>query len=442
MLGPVRTLEQIIELTRSTAGGDFAFVLTRKGRLVTHRAPRDMPEIGRARLVRAARPLIGSTRVIEVTVPREELVPYGGAAPVDVYVGVIAEQAILCVVMATWADKLRVASAMEAAMEDIEPLLKRGLAAGRRTPDLVPAKGSPYLEPPEAPGREVSLPEIQIGEAALGRESMVAVRRDHSVPDIAVTQAALGRESMAAVRQELGRSVSAPEIAVTEGVLGRESLAEVGRELGWTAPVPAGPRPATPLPRSLLPRSPLPRSPLPRPPAAGGSLPSISVTEGVLGRESLAAVGRDVVQRASAPSISVTEGALGRESMVAIDRELGMSASAPDIVVGEAALGRESLAAIDLDGKPKPTSSPEHIRVSLASMPVLELEEEEEEPQRMTLPWVELPADTKRTLDAARLGRGLAPPKVTVKVEAADENVIDAARTEVAGGRRRVPNKR
>jgi hypothetical protein len=374
--------------------------------------------------------------VIEVTLPREELVPYGGAAPVDVYLGVIAEQAILCMVMASWADKLRAASAMEAAMESIEPLLKRGLPAARRTPDLAPAKGSPYLEPLDGAPRELSLPDIQVGEAALGRESMVAVRRDRSLPDIAVTQGALGRESLAAVRQELGRSSSAPEIAVTEGALGRESLAEVGRELGWKAPAPPAARPMTAFAR--LPRSPMPRSPLARSPA--GSLPSISVTEGALGRESLAAVGRDAIRTSSAPEIAVTEGMLGRESLVAIDRELGMSGSAPDIVVGEAALGRDSMAAIDLDGKPKPTSSPEHIRVSLASMPVLELEEEEE-PQRLTLPWVELPADTKRTLDAARLGRGLGPPKVTVKVESADENVIDAARTEVAGGRRRAPQR-
>src|SRR6185369_7607009 len=94
----VATLDPVVERVRAHAGADFAFVLTRKGRLVTHAAPREMPEIGRVRLVRAARPISGTDEVLEVTMPRQDLVPYGGAAPVDVYVAVAAEQAIICVV--------------------------------------------------------------------------------------------------------------------------------------------------------------------------------------------------------------------------------------------------------------------------------------------------------------------------------------------------------
>ena len=339
----MRTVEQIVEQIRTTAGGDFAFVLTRKGRLVTYRAPRDMPEEGRNRLVRAARPVLGTDRIVELTVPREELVPYGGAAPVDVYLGVAAEQAIVCVVMATWADKLRVASAIAAGLTAIEPLLKRGLPAMRRPGDVGPAKGSPFV------GDKRTMP--------------------------------------------------------PPGML-------------------AGPNPL-PLP--------LPLPPLPRP----SSTPSIHVGEAELGRLSMIAVHHDTEASPSSPEITYGSAELGRQSMVAVRRELLGSSSAPEIVVtGEATLGRESLAAIDQEVKPRPTSSPEAIRVELVSLPESELllyEGGARPPttSRATVPWVELPTDTKRAADAATLGRNLAPPKVTLKLEEADESVLEAAHAEV-----------
>jgi hypothetical protein len=332
----VRTVEQIVEQIRAASGADFAFVLTRKGRLVTYRAPRDMPEMGRNRLVRAARPIVGTDRVLELTVAREELVPYGGAAPVDVYLGVAAEQAIVCVVMATWADKLHVAPAIAAGLKAIEPLLRRGLpAAGRKAADVGPAKGSPW----------------------------VGDRRNNPT----------------------------------------------------TMPPP---------PRALAPIAPLPRP---------DSLPEIHVGEVELGRLSMAAIRHDVEGSTSSPEITFGEGELGRHSMVAVRRELLGTASAPEIVVlGEAALGRESMAAIDQDGKPRPTSSPDAIRVELVSLPDDLPEAERRATARLTVPWVELPGDTKRAADAATLGRKLAPPKVTLKLEEADEIVIDATRAEMS----------
>jgi hypothetical protein len=342
----VRTVEQIVEQIRAGCGADFAFVLTRKGRLVTYRAPRDMPELGRNRLVRAARPIVGTDRIIELTLAREELVPYGGAAPVDVYLGVAAEQAIVCVVMATWADKLRVAPELGAGLRTIEPLLRRGLpSAGRKGADVGPAKGSPW----------------------------VGDRRSHPT--------------------SMPPAPSAPTRVV-----------------------------APPAPR------------LPRP----ESFPEIHVGEAQLGRLSMAAIRHDVAGSASSPEITFGEGELGRQSMVAVRRELLGTASAPDIVVtGEATLGRESLAAIDLDGKPRPASSPEAIRVELVTMPddLPEAENavaERRATERLTVPWVELPGDTKRAADAAVIGRKIAPPKVTVKLEEADEGVIDATRAEMA----------
>ncbi|MFT3772048.1 MAG: hypothetical protein QM820_42115 [Minicystis sp.] len=428
----MRTVEQIVEQIRAAAGGDFAFVLTRKGRLVTHRAPRDMPEEGRTRLVRAARPLVGTDRVIEVTVPREELVPFGGAAPVDVYIGVVAEQAIVCVVMASWADKLRVTPAIEAGMRAIGPLLRRGLPTARRsTADVEPAKGSPYVPErspsvpppadsapfvdlrasliPEVP-RAASLPDITLGEAALGRESLVAVRREAaaggSAPEITIGEAALGRASLAAIGREGMLAGSLPEISIGEAPLGRESLVAIGRE-GM----------------------------------AGGSAPEITVSEARLGRETLVAIGREGMAGGSLPEITVSEAPLGRESLAAIRREAGPSA--PEITLGQAPLGRESLAAIEQERgpRPRPASSPEGIRVELVSGPDIEVAEGDRltlpwaEPPaapapagRATLPWVEPPADAKRASDAARLGRKLAPPKVTIKLEEADAAVLEVAK--------------
>jgi hypothetical protein len=362
----VRNVEQIVEQIRVAAGADFAFVLTRKGRLVTHRAPREMPEVGRARLVRAAKPLSGTDRMIELTLPREELVPYGGAAPVDVYVGVVAEQAIVCVVVATWAEKIRVAPALEAGMVAIEPLLRRGLPNGRRSlPDAEPARGSPFV--PERAGRSVppeSGPLVDLRPSLI--PEVPRMPRLPSQPDIALGEAPLGRASMVAIRRDAVASASSPDIVVSEAPLGRESMV---------------------------------------------------------------AIRGDLLFSASSPEITVSEGTLGRESMVAIRGDLLSSGSSPEITVTEGTLGRESMVAIDAEDKPRPSSSPDAIRVELVSLTEVDLAEG----GRMTLPWVEPPADTKRAADAAVLGRKLAQPRVTIKIEEVDPRELEAGRTRKAG---------
>jgi hypothetical protein len=135
------------------------------------------------------------------------------------------------------------------------------------------------------------------------------------------------------------------------------------------------------------------------------------VTEAPLGRESLAAIAAFT----SAPEITVSEAPLGRESMVAIRAESGARLSLPEITVGEASLGRESLVAVELETRPG--STPEAIRVDLASMPDIEVTETGD---RLTMPWAEPAPDAKRAADAARLGRKLAPPKVMIKLDDAD----------------------
>jgi hypothetical protein len=335
----VRTVEQIVEQIRSFAGADFAFVLTRKGRLVTYRAPRDMSEQGRSRLVRAAKPLLGTDRIAVITVPREDLVPFGGAAPVDVYVGVAADQAIVCVVMATWADKIRVGPALAEGIKAIEPLLRRGVPSSRRTGDVGPAKGSPFV------GDRRSVPPPVF--------SRVPLIRAASTPEIHVGEAEIGRASAATIRHATAATPSSPEITFGE-----------------------------------------------------------------------------------------TE--LGRQSMIAVRRDIHATSSMPEIVVtGEATVGRETMAAIDLDSKPRRTSTPESIRVELVSVAESELRPTEDArpsgDSRTTVPWVEMPADTKRAADAELLARKVAPPKVTLRLEDADDAVLEAAHAEVAGGQ---PGKR
>ncbi|HVY44407.1 MAG TPA: hypothetical protein VHB21_00955, partial [Minicystis sp.] len=73
---PRSKLDDIVDGIRARAGADFAFVLTRRGRLITVDAPREMPESGRMRLVRAARPLVGTSQTLQVSLARQELVPY------------------------------------------------------------------------------------------------------------------------------------------------------------------------------------------------------------------------------------------------------------------------------------------------------------------------------------------------------------------------------
>ncbi|WP_437572241.1 hypothetical protein [Sorangium sp. So ce542] len=321
-------LDEISDRTYVAAGADFAFVITRRGRLVTRRAPRDMSEEGRRRIVEAALGLGGQGRLGHVELPREDLVPYGGAAPIDVYFGV-ADEAILCVVMPTWADRQGVWPALEHGLRAIDEAAaaasrpahkghrrtrsrprgeappasaRRPVAEVREPPPSTravaavcepppssarraapPSPPSPPVRrsavaglvllanggPPRSLARPVmlrdapsppetapaaSLPELRIGEAALGREGHAAVARElggalSSAPEIRVGMASVGHETLAAIEAELQqppRAGSMPEALRFELVsISRESLLEIAaEEARQTA---AGPRPSAPL---------------------------------------------------------------------------------------------------------------------------------------------------------------------------------------------------
>ena len=356
------TFELVVEQVRAVAGADFAFVLTRRGRLVTRDAPRDMPESGRDTIVAAARPL-GRGVVGEMTVPRQELVPYGGAAPIDVHFGVAADQAILCVVMSSWVGKAMVSQALKDGVAKIEAVI-----------------------------------------AASGREPM---RRRKSQMPPAMGKSTAGLVTAAGATTHAARSLErAPVIQRA---------------------------PSRPPPRGR-----------------GGSLPEITVGTTELGRESLAALDREVhegqIRPPSSPLITVGEATLGWESLAAIDGELRgkYRGSAPVITLAEGALGRESLAAIERDDDERPsgvrlaqrppaTSMPDTVHIELENLDELDIRlTPNPDSPRLTHPWVELPEDTKRALDAESLGRKLSPPKLTLKLEDADTDVFEAARLDPA----------
>jgi hypothetical protein len=127
--------------------------------------------------------------------------------------------------------------------------------------------------------------------------------------------------------------------------------------------------------------------------------------------------------RDSTPEITIGETPLGRASLLALQTELGTGPSSPEIVVGTAELGRDSLAAIHAEDRPVMTSSPDLIRVELASLPDVN----SRAVGRTTMPWVELPEDTKRAADAAWSARKQSPPQVTVKFEDTEVPLNDDA---------------
>ncbi len=239
------SLDHIIDSVCEASGADFAFVLTRRGRLATKRAPQDMPEAGRNEIVALADAILKQRSAMRhCEMPRQALVPYGGAAPIDVYVAA-REEAILVVVMATFTSQNRVGAAMAQGLVDLDALLemegskrsrRRGAApdakksrppaakssrgslrpptSGRAksvspppegldfddvgnvrgtVPFMVPLNGGRRPTPPPPP------PEITMSEATLGRSTLAAIQVDEEGPDIRYGMAPIGRATVAEI---------------------------------------------------------------------------------------------------------------------------------------------------------------------------------------------------------------------------------------------------
>lgn len=399
-------LEVVARELREASKADFAFVLSRKGKLLTSDAPPDMPASGRERIVHAIDGLGAEERTTLVTLPRESLVPFGGAAPVDVYVGLAADAAVVCAVLATWTDAKHALSSLVACLDRLEALISsagpRSTRVRKRTPTPPPSpratpepKARVLTEPPPPPRlvRDDPARRTDAGLGKLGRASIVLGRRSAlpAPPPPAAPAPADGKAGpLVSPRGEL-RPASFPEVQVRESTIGRETLAEIQRDA----------RPST---------------------------PDIEIEETLLGRESMAAVERDLLGKerpGSAPTLEIGQAVLGRDSLTAVRSERG---SGPFIELGEARLSNASLEAVRADG-----GRAEPRRVA-SSAPELELGEATigrathdeiraeaalrgEAGDRPTHPWVEAPADTKRAFQASRRARRVLPPRVTVKLE-------------------------
>jgi hypothetical protein len=233
----VPSLDQISDGVCEASGADFAFILTRKGRLATRNAPENMPLSGRQQLVAMAERLLGAGGIAHQPMPREALVPYGGAAPVDVYVAARAE-AILCVVLATYSAQHEVGPALVAGLDELDALMeteasKRSRRRGRQTKAPPPPKSSkgrrtsmppplpsttepaamagtgrdtfPFLQPAPKQRRtsRPAPPEITVGEATIGRATLAAIQVDAEAPEITYGVAKIGRGTLVEIERSL-----------------------------------------------------------------------------------------------------------------------------------------------------------------------------------------------------------------------------------------------
>jgi hypothetical protein len=232
----VASLDHLIDRVCEASGADFAFVLTRRGRVATSKAPQDMPEAGRLEVVAIAESILKQRSTMRHSeMPRQALVPYGGAAPVDVYVAA-RDEAILCVVMATFTSQSRVGAAIAQGLIDLDALLEsEGTKRSRRRgasvappaqkskpPAAKSSRGKKSVSPPaldfddgpsargtvpfmsplkpgKRPTRPPTAPEISIGEASLGRATLAAIQVDEEGPDIRYGMAPIGRATVAEI---------------------------------------------------------------------------------------------------------------------------------------------------------------------------------------------------------------------------------------------------
>lgn len=373
------------------AGADFAFVLTRRGRLVTRHAPRDMPQEGRGRIVEAALGLRSGGRLGHVELPREDLVPYGGAAPVEVYFGVAAE-AILCVVMPSWADRAGVL-----------PALEEGLRALDQGDEEAPAESRPVRK---GPRRSPSRPRMEAAPPSSRRPPVAEIREPppstRAVAAFCAQPSAPPLASPSSPSSTELRAPAAPPARKRSAVAGLVALANGSPARSLARPV-------------MLRDAPPPPAASPRPSA---SLPDIRIGEATLGRESLAAIERELGVRPSLPEIRVGAAPVGRDTLVAIEAETMQPArpgSAPDAVrVDLVSISRDSLLDIAAEEARQATAGPR------PSMPLIRNE-------RLTRPWVEAPEDARRRLEAAKRARSAAPPELDVELIEPDTEVFEAA---------------
>ncbi len=254
-------------------------MLSQAGLLVTHDAPRDMPDRGRMKILWAC-PAGKNGEVTHLEMPREDLVPYGGAAPVDVFAVRVEDTAILVAVLSTWNDKGHVVLALTSGAATLGEMIRKARraraqksavkkvearkagavtmpGAGARKERTSALPGAPRRErtsslprapketvaPKKARPRTGSEPEITVGEAPVGRETLIAIEatrpRAGSEPEITVGEAPVGRETLYAIEAALPRAAPGPApeaMRVQLDSVGRETMLEIERIEAAQAP--------------------------------------------------------------------------------------------------------------------------------------------------------------------------------------------------------------
>ena len=233
------TLDDLVERLREAAGAEFAFALTLEGTLVTREGPQLMPERGRKFLATSAEVLVGKRDVGFLSLPRGDLVPYGGPGPVDIGFALAATERIICVVMTTGDQRDSVREVMEQHLPIIEAFLAPP-DAPNAAPHIEVRRHAPIGDETIAAINLDALmrdaPVITLGMAPkLGRETLAAIELDakeQDVPVITVGPApALGRETLHAIHLDADKH-EAPRIAVEPArKLGRETLHAIDRDI-------------------------------------------------------------------------------------------------------------------------------------------------------------------------------------------------------------------
>ncbi|MDI1481467.1 hypothetical protein [Polyangium sp. y55x31] len=170
-------LDDVVERVRVDADALYAFVLSRRGDLVTKGGPREIPEGARKTLSSAADVVAGTDRVVLVRLAHGELVPRAGTLALDCHVGVAANRAVLCLVVRGGTEARRVTNALRIGLRAIEPMINRAAAMVGRAGEAAPAASS---KKPRR-GRDTS-PDIAVEPARrLGSDTIDAIEKEVAV---------------------------------------------------------------------------------------------------------------------------------------------------------------------------------------------------------------------------------------------------------------------
>ncbi|MRG90789.1 hypothetical protein [Polyangium spumosum] len=167
-------LDDVVERVRVDADAIYAFVLSRRGELVTKGGPREIPEGARKTLASAADVVAGTDRVVLVRLAHGELVSRAGSLPLDCHVGVAANRAVLCLVVRGGVEARRVTNALRIGLRAIEPMINRAAEKAAQAGGIT----APTSSKRSRRGRDTS-PEISVEPARrLGSETMDAVEKE------------------------------------------------------------------------------------------------------------------------------------------------------------------------------------------------------------------------------------------------------------------------